>query len=81
MKTIIAITRDGSEFVYKSSSVHSVPAKSAAKILDILNTEKYKLAHGEKWFIYSVPEWELKYSAASFQSFRFHSGRLYETIN
>lgn len=50
-KKLIAKTRIGTEYLH--SRMHSFFAdRSAQKIADILNKNKYKLAEGETWHVY-----------------------------
>lgn len=48
-KYFIAISKKGAEFLYKKNTAIAVPASSADKIAEALNTLNYKLNPGETW--------------------------------
>lgn len=56
--TVIAIAKMGQEFMYKTSTSHSVNEKKADLIIKALNNIRYKLQPGEVWHKYNVSKWE-----------------------
>lgn len=56
--TVIAIAKMGQEFMYKTSTAHSVNEKKADLIIKALNKIGYKLQPGEVWHKYNVAKWE-----------------------
>ena len=52
-KKFIAITAEGKEFMYKTSSMIAVPSSSAQDIADALTREKYQIKDGQKWHVYN----------------------------
>ena len=48
----LAIASKGQEFLFKTHGMIAVPTKSATKIRDALNENKYRLKDGEIWHIY-----------------------------
>ncbi len=51
MKQLIAKTREGTEYLHSKIFAFFVSA-NASKITEALNTAKYNLLSGEKWYIY-----------------------------
>ena len=51
MKKLIARTQVGKEFLHSKKDSFFCD-RSAQRIADILNENKYKLADGEKWHVY-----------------------------
>ncbi len=60
----IAVTREGKEYFYKTSTRIVVPKASATKIVNALNKAKYKLTEGEKWHIYETECMDVMYGRA-----------------
>lgn len=73
MKKFIAITRNGSEYMYRPSSAHAVPVSRAAIVCEMLNRSRFMLKDDEKWNIYETGGGEVY---AENQRFGFRSGRL-----
>ena len=71
---ILAITRDGEEFLYKTRSARKVSARSAKTICKIVNKYKFHLEPGEKWFIYDVDKYDEAYERAMYQGFTIRNG-------
>ena len=55
--TVIAIAKQGQEFLYKSNTAHKVNEKADA-IIKALNEIKYNLNDGEIWHKYSVSTYD-----------------------
>lgn len=77
MKKFVAITNEGSEYLYRSATAHNVPIKKAIAICGALNRCGYKLGPGEKWHVYN-DERDDVYAAN--QKFAIRSGRLVELL-
>lgn len=77
---VLARSPEGKEFLYSSSSAHSVPKASANKIRDTLNRIRYKLKDGEVWHLHEVGQYDLAYEYGQCQSFRIRTGHIYESI-
>ena len=73
-KVVLAKAVLGKEFVYHSLSVHSVSARSAEKIRDILNDCKYMLLPGETWHIYEYDPYSSMAIFAETQKFYIRNG-------
>ena len=52
MGKFIAIATKDKEFMFKTSTMIKVPAKSAQRIVEALNKTRYKLNDNEVWHIY-----------------------------
>ena len=76
---ILAVAPKGKEFLYRSSSAHSVPKASAYRIRDALNRAGHKLKDGEVWHLYEVGPYDNAYDIARYQSFSTRKGRIYES--
>ncbi len=69
---IVAITREGAEFVYKASTAHKVSKAGAERICSLLNKARWDLKHpDEKWFVYEVGRYDIAYDIAERQKFYF----------
>lgn len=75
---IAAKTREGTEFLYSASSAHRISERSAARIVEALNENRYQLRPGEKWHVYNVDQYDGAYQIAQYQQFSIHNGYLYE---
>lgn len=75
---ILAITRTGQEFAYKTKSAHAVSKASREHIRDDLNSIRYKLNDGEAWHIYEVDEYDQAYDFAQEQKFYYTARGLRE---
>lgn len=73
MKKFVAITNEGSEYMYRTRSAHNVPIAKARAICDLLNRARYELRPGEVWHVYND---ESNDPFAAQQRFTFRSGRL-----
>lgn len=71
---IIAKTRIGQEFLYNTSSMHSVSDRGAAYVVRVLNEYKYKLKEGETWHAYEPQYGDLDYTPAAHQRFSIYRG-------
>ena len=69
----IAITHEGSEYLYRPSTAHAFPVSRSALVLKILNSSRYMLKDGEKWHVYDCGGGE---TYAKHQSFGFRKGQL-----
>ena len=80
--TIIAKTRQGSEYLYSAKSAHKVSKASAEYIRDICNKYKYRLNDGEIWHIYDVDMYDNAYDVAQMQHGRVYRGivKMYSPI-
>ena len=80
--TIIAKTRQGSEYLYSAKSAHAVSKASAEYIRDICNQYKYRLNDGETWHIYDVDMYDIAYNVAQVQRGRVYRGivKMYSPI-
>lgn len=76
---VLAKTRQGSEFVYRSASAHKVSEKSGRRIMETLNSVRYDLKDGETWFMYDVCPYDNAYVYAEYQSFSVRNGRICES--
>lgn len=75
---IAAITIKGTEFVYRGSTAHKVPERSAAAIVDALNTAGFRLRPGECWHLYDIDKYTGAYDFALCQAFRVYRGAVRE---
>lgn len=75
---IAAKTREGTEFCYSASSAHKISERSAARIVEALNENRYQLRPGEKWHVYDVDQYGGAYQIAQYQQFSIRNGYLYE---
>lgn len=75
---IAAKTREGAEFCYSASSAHKISERSAARIVEALNENRYQLRPGEKWNVYDIDEYSAAYPSAIGKQFTIRSGYLYE---
>lgn len=67
---ILAITKDGSEFIYSAKSAHRVAQNKIAYVLGVLNKHRYLLKDdSEKWFVYDVDEYDKAYAYSAYQRF------------
>lgn len=51
---VLAISKQGAEFLYKASTAHKVSKASADKIAEALNASGYMLKAGEVWHKHEV---------------------------
>ena len=75
---IAAKTREGTEFCYSASTAHRISERSAARIVEALNENRYQLRPGEKWHAYNIDEYSAAYPAAVGKQFTIRNGYLYE---
>ena len=75
---IIAIAPVGAEYLYRCTTAHAVPMKSAEKIRSALNSAAYRLRSGETWHLYDVGPYDNAYGYAALQRFYIRSGSVYE---
>lgn len=75
---IIAIAPAGAEYLYRCTTAHAVPMKSAEKIRSTLNSVAYRIQAGETWHLYDVGPYDNAYAYAAMQRFYIRSGRIYE---
>ena len=75
---ILAKALKGREFMYDYTTAHSVSARSAKAICDILNEYKYDLnSERQVWHIYDIDEWEFStIEYAKNQKFYIYRGRV-----
>lgn len=67
---IVAITKDGSEFIYSAKSAHRVAQNKITYVLDVLNKYRYLLKDDtEKWFVYDIDEYDKAYAYSAYQRF------------
>lgn len=67
---VLAITRNGQEFIYNAKSAHRVAQNKAKYVLDVLNKHRYLLKDdSEKWFSYDVDEYDKAYAYSAYQRF------------
>ena len=64
----------GHEFCYNAHSAHAVSKRSASKIRDVLNENKYLLKENEIWHIYDVDQYDNAYDFAATQKFTIRNG-------
>lgn len=74
----VAITRPGSEYLYRTSTAHDVPTRSADRILDALNDARHLLQEGEIWHLYRERLQDQDYTGPVVKIFRIRSGSLCE---
>lgn len=77
---VCAISVEGKEYLYKSSTAHKVAKSSAARICAALNQVRYKLKEGEVWYIHEVYGYDNASIYAENQSFKIYKGGLREVI-
>ena len=75
---IAAKTREGTEFFYSASSAHRISERSAARIVEALNENRYQLRTGEKWHVYDVDQYDAAHQIAQYQQFTIRNSYLYE---
>lgn len=75
---IAAKTREGAEFMYSAQSAHRISERSAARIVEALNENRYQLRPGEKWHVYTIDQYSAAYIVAQCHAFTLHNGYLYE---
>ena len=73
-RTVIAKTREGSEFIYSAKSAHGVAKAKADEVCTVLNNLRWKLSDGEVWHIYTVDEYDTAYYVADNKRFIYHRG-------
>ena len=66
----IAVTNEGTEYMYKRSTMIAVPSSSASVIADILTRNHYKIAEGEKWHVYDNDYYTDSFIKGEIRSFR-----------
>lgn len=74
MLKIIAKTTDGKEYLYSRKWSFRVPNKSAQDICAIMNHCKWMLKDGEKWYVYTVEQWEIDSCYAASQWLSIYRG-------
>lgn len=79
MYKIIAKTTEGKEFFYSRKDCFSVSKASCQKICNALNQAKYQLKDNEKWFVYDISDFDIKYTNACFQKLNTRKGKIYIT--
>lgn len=77
---VCAISVEGKEYLYKSSTAHKVSKASAARICAALNKVRYNLKEGEVWYIHEVDNYDNASVYAEAQSFKVYRGGLREVI-
>ena len=79
---ILAKTVKGKEYAYSARSARKVSARSAEKILQIVNQYAFQLdtSKGEIWHIYDVGVYDVAYDYAMCQSFKIRNGVVSATI-
>ena len=77
MYKIIAKTIDGQEFFYSRKDCYTVSKASCEKICAAMNRAKWQLKEKEKWFVYTVSDFDIKYTNACFQKLNIRKGRIY----
>lgn len=71
---VIAKSVKGREFLYNASSARAVSARSANKILSVLNEMKWRLSDDEVWHIHEVDQYDDAYYYAQRQAFKIRNG-------
>lgn len=71
--TVLAITKEGKEFLYAVKTAHKVNAKKADKIAAVLNKVRYYLNDGEIWYPYTVDQYDTAYIYGGSQEFIGHA--------
>ena len=76
---IVAVTNDGSEFLYNFRTAHKVSNSGAEKICKILNNIRYDLKKPtEKWWVYEIGQYDIAYDVAQYQNFHLTARGLKE---
>lgn len=75
---IVAITKAGREYAYKTASAHRVSARSAERIAQKLTEVKYGISDDEIWFVYDIDKYDTAYDFAELQEFKVVNGCLKE---
>lgn len=73
MKVIAKSVKDH-EYLYSAQSARKVSARSAEKILKVLNEMKWNLKENEVWHIHEVDQYDNAYYFAQYQSFTIRNG-------
>ena len=80
-KYFIALTQEGTEYLYNYASAHSVPGKTqkpAQKIADALNTAGYQTENGaRKWHVYENDGYSSGAVYAEYQHCYKRGGKIY----
>lgn len=71
---VIAKSVKGREFFYKADSARKVSARSAEKILAIVNEMRWHLEDNEVWYIHEVDSYDNAYYYAQRQAFTIRNG-------
>lgn len=71
---VIAKSLEGREYLYNPRSARAVSARSAKKILEVVNRYRYQLKDGETWYIHDVDQYDAAYDYAQYQAFRIRNG-------
>lgn len=71
---VIAKSVKGHEFMYNAASARKVSARSANKILAVLNEMKWRLNENEVWHIHEVDSYDNAYWYAQRQAFTIRKG-------
>ena len=71
---ILAITTDGKEYMYNVKTARAVSDRSAARIAQIANENKYLLQPGQVWYCYDIDKYDSAYDVAQFQRFTIRKG-------
>ncbi len=67
---VLAITNNGTEFVYMPRSAHKVAQNKIDFVLDVLNKHRFMLTSDtQKWYAYEIDEYDSAYDYAQYQRF------------
>lgn len=71
---ILAITTAGKEFLYNPSTARAVSERSAEKIAEIVNANKYLISGDKKWHCYEIDRYDCAYDHALVHKFKIRKG-------
>lgn len=75
---MIAKAIEGKEYLYIAKTAHKVSARSADRICEALNQQRYQLSEGQIWHVYDMGDYEKEHTAAGYLSFCIKNGYLCE---
>lgn len=71
---VIAKSVKGHEYLYKAHTARKVSARSAEKILNVLNDMRWNLEENEVWHIHEIDQYDRAYDYAEMQAFTIRKG-------
>lgn len=73
---VLALSKEGQEFIYLPRTARQVSKKSAATICKIVNEYKFLFSchPGYKWHIHEIDKYDRAYESAMVQKFTIRNG-------